>query len=86
MLETSLSCKICSAQQLQHLRMAKHLPIGLRELIGLEGLAWLISGIVFGYFAGKGASLLILAIPIAIFVVWLLDWLIGCKADHSRRR
>lgn len=66
--------------------MAKHLPIRLRELIGLEGLAWLVSGLVFGYFAGKGAPLLILAIPIAIFVVWLLDWLIGCKADHSKRR
>lgn len=65
--------------------MAKHLPMRLRELIGLEGLAWLVSGLVFGYFAGKGASLLILAIPIAIFVIWMLDWLIGCKADHPRQ-
>ncbi|MFH0869264.1 MAG: hypothetical protein V1839_03490 [archaeon] len=65
--------------------MAKsHIPMSLRELVGFEELCWLIIGLFFGWFAGKGASAMVLLIPIVIFIVWLLDWLFGCGADHAK--
>lgn len=67
--------------------MAKpHLPMRLRELIGIEETLWLVLGLAFGYLAGKGAPFFIIAIPVAVFLVWLFDWLFGCPADHPTKR
>ena len=46
-----------------------------KEIIGLEELGFLLVGIAFGWFAGKGASNLLIAIPIAFFVLWIMFYL-----------
>ncbi len=62
----------------------RHFPIGLKELIGLEGAIWLIVGLIFGYFGGKGGALFVVAVPIAVFLVWALDFVLGCGCIHKR--
>ena len=46
-----------------------------KEIIGLEEFGWLVMGILFGWFAGKGATMLLAAIPIAFFALWMMLYL-----------
>ncbi|HKZ49904.1 MAG TPA: hypothetical protein VJ110_02790, partial [Candidatus Nanoarchaeia archaeon] len=56
----------------------QHLPIRLRELITLHEALWLALGLVFGILAARGAPLFIVAIPIAFFIIWAFDFILGC--------
>ncbi len=42
-----------------------------KEIIGLEELAWLLVGLLFGWLGAKLGSFIFVAIPVAIFVVWI---------------
>jgi len=59
------------------------------KLITLEEGIWLILGIIFGWFAGKGASVLILAIPIVLFLVFTFEYFYlkkyGKRGIHGKR-
>jgi len=50
-----------------------------KEIISLEEAAWLIIGLAFGWFVGKGATVLILTIPLAIFAVWIYELMYAQK-------
>jgi len=46
-----------------------------KEIISLEEFSLLAVGLVFGWFAGKGATNLLVAIPIAFFALWVMFYL-----------
>jgi len=46
----------------------------VKEIISLEELAWLVIGLTFGYLAGLGAPIFIVAIPIAALLVWIISY------------
>ncbi len=47
----------------------------VKEIIGLEELGLFVMGLAFGWFAGRGAANMLVAIPIAFFVLWLILYL-----------
>lgn len=59
------------------------------QLITLEESIWLVLGIIFGWFAGKGASVLILLIPLVLFGVYVYEWIYlkryGKYGIHGKR-
>ncbi|MEK6923157.1 MAG: hypothetical protein AABW84_00465 [Nanoarchaeota archaeon] len=48
--------------------------IKAKELITLEELGWLVAGLSFGYLAGLGAPIFVIAIPIAAFLIWIFEY------------
>ncbi len=46
-----------------------------KEIIGLEELAWLLVGLLFGWLGAKLGSFLFIAVPVAVFVVWIAAYL-----------
>jgi len=63
-----------------HKRHQKYLQGRFRtEVITLEEAAWLIIGLVFGWFAAKGANIFLLLIPIVILLVWLYEQFYASK-------
>ncbi len=47
----------------------------VKEIIGLEELGLLVMGLIFGWFAGRGATNMLVAIPIAFFMLWIILYL-----------
>lgn len=45
-----------------------------KKIISLEELAWLVIGLAFGYLAGLGAPIFIIAIPIAVLLAWIIGY------------
>lgn len=43
------------------------------DILTIEEAAWLIIGLAFGWFAGKGASILLIIIPLVMFLVWVYE-------------
>lgn len=43
------------------------------EILTFEELMWLIIGLGFGWFAGKGANILLVLIPLVLFIVWAYE-------------
>lgn len=87
--------QIAPSGSFHHKRHQVHTRGRLRtEIITLEEALWLAVGLTFGWFAGKGANILLLLIPIILFVVWLYEqWFAskyGLRFIHnvpvSRRR
>lgn len=57
-----------------HKRHARYTRGRLRtEIITAEETAWLIIGLIFGWFAGRGAPAFILLIPIIMIIVWIYE-------------
>ncbi len=59
--------------------MAVHPERLRKEIISVEEAAWLVVGLLFGWFIGKGASKLMLLIPLIIFVVWVYEYMYAQK-------
>lgn len=59
------------------------------KLITLEESIWLVLGIVFGWFAGKGATILILLIPVVLLCVYSFEYAYfrkhGKRGIHGKR-
>ena len=43
------------------------------EILTLEEAAWLVIGIAFGWLAVRGASVLLLILPLVLFIVWAYE-------------
>ncbi len=43
--------------------------LALKEFITVEELIWLFTGLAFGFLLGKGFSFMLLAIPLAAFLI-----------------
>jgi len=57
-----------------HKRHQKHVQGRLRtEILTIEELAWLIVGLAFGFFAGKGAQIFLVLIPLILFIAWAYE-------------
>jgi len=53
-----------------------------KEIISIEEAAWLIIGLIFGWFVGRGATILLLLIPIIIFIVYFYEYVYAQKYGH----
>jgi len=57
-----------------HKRHQKYVSGRLRkDVLTLEESAWLIIGLIFGWFIGKGMNLFLLVIPATLFLVWIYE-------------
>jgi len=59
--------------------MAVHPERLRKEIISLEEAAWLIIGIFFGWFVGRGVTVLVLLIPAVLFAVWVYEYVYAQK-------
>ncbi|MBI4095315.1 MAG: hypothetical protein HY438_00480 [DPANN group archaeon] len=58
----------------------KKLSIVRREIITLEEAGLLFLGILFGWLAGQGAPIILLGIPIALFALWAMHFVMTGNA------
>jgi hypothetical protein len=74
-----------------HKRHQKYTSGRLRkDIITFEEALWLIVGLVFGWFVGKGMSLFFLIIPAVLFLVWVYEFYYaknyGIRTIHGELR
>jgi hypothetical protein len=43
------------------------------EILTLEEAAWLVIGISFGWFAARGASVILILLPLILFIAWAYE-------------
>jgi len=66
--------KIAQPGSFHHKRHETYTQGRLRiDIITFEEAMWLIIGLAFGWFAGAGAKVLLLLIPLMIFIIWAYE-------------
>ena len=70
-----LSVAFVHAQQHPLYSMAVKKEFNVKEIIGIEEFSWMLMGLFFGWLAGKGATQMLVAIPIAFFALWTIFYL-----------
>ncbi len=58
-------------------KMAKNNQLRKRTAISIEELIILLAGIFTGWLVGQGFTAFLLAVPIAVFIVWAYEFIKG---------